>query len=388
MKKFYVICFLFIILLFTLTACEQNNQANNNNEQNGNEIEENNQVNDRNEQKENVTEENNDETEEDNNPLVIEGDSCAIGPSFFVIRVETSKRKYKYDEIINLKVEIGDASNTFDLMGFKSIIKGNLHVKLETNGHFDIIGNSEYVFEDNSNSRIIEFNIKPLKEIRLPGELQLKMKFDMYEVAENYFYNANDGHEPGGVDYDVDFSEEYFLTHQLIGYMTDVDTMNLFYWGNASFEFEKIINRQYEEGILSKQEYIYRYFEYSLQSGKPGVRIISNGYRVMSGEDAGKLYMELTIIYISNNFTAELVVENEDIKEMFWGLRKTNPFPNWDNIWGAKMVVESLYKKGKINYTQYQNELSLIEKGLNGIYLLHLEEKMIIEYLHDYELTI
>ena len=326
---------------------------------------------------------------DDIQPIDIDTKESDVSPSkFFDINIKIPQNKYEYGKTINIKVKMTNATWTYGIGAF--IEKGDLHVKLETNGYFEIIGKDEYIFQDVTDTDkenrmgdlLMEFNIKPIVENAMPEDIQLKIKFNMAKEAKDYFLKEN----PGGGYFSIDFSKEYFLTEDIISYMTDKNKVRLFKCSNAIKVFEEIVNKQYEEGYLTKEECVNKHYQYWTQGYYERCHIY------LDRNDIRDNLLNEEIGYYSPNFTARLqIFEDKQLLKSFNEIWDEYSDDQETYTLLSQKILEILYDENIITIEQYIKELELIEEV--DIYIIHMFTHPNFEdweeYWHvDYELKV
>lgn len=280
---------------------------------------------------------------------------------FWKINIKINNNKYEYGETINIKVKMTNSTWTYGIGRF--IEKGDLHVKLETNGHFEIIDKGEYIFQDVTDmdkenrmgELLMEFNIKPIVKNAMPEDIQLKIKFNMSKKAKDYFLKE----PPTGRYFSVDFSEEYFLTEDIISYMTDKNKVRLFKCSSATKIFEEIVNKQYDEGYLTKEECVNKHYQYWTRGYNKG------SYIYLDRHDIRDNLLDEEIGYYSSNFTARLqIFEDQQLLKNFNYIWDEYEYSDLQEKYTlcSEMFLEVLYNKKIITFEQYVKELKLIEE--------------------------
>lgn len=327
-----------------------------------------------------------DQTPPENGGIIV---SDVGGPlDFLSYKIEIPKNKYAYGEIISIKFQITSYVGLL-IDDYVVIEEGDLHVKLESTEYFEVIGTNEYVFPNvrtvyvNEDTNIWpvegEFKIKAITKSLIPHKLELKMKFNMADKIEQEIRD-------GLIErYWIDLSEEYFYSREIIKFMSDNDKMVLFSENPREVFFE-IVNKQYEQNLLTEQEYLNRCVDF-LKSTSPTQKVyIDFIYDYIEYDEKGSFEI-LEVYYFSDNFKVKFdMTQNEEYRAYFNSkvlkIYDSGIVEFQKDIMAIE-IIEVLYQNKIISLEEYNREQQYINQSI-GYLSISDNSSILVDNWEDY----
>lgn len=262
--------------------------------------------------------------------------------------IELDSGMYNYNEEINITLNL-----YFGYPYYIYFSEGDLHVKISESEYYEIVGKDEYIVENFSAERAKEaeklsykFTIKATEACKGIESVEFKIKANI-----DAFWSGTNGAIGDPAGWYCDKSWDYCFTIFSLGFKSDSQGIILNEYKERLFYDS--INREYLSGVLSKDDYIYKFYEYYLDDSV----ILSVNY---VDDNANKPYFK----YLSKNIRAEFYLTTSC--EYFMSLYNDEENPIESKYELKKRLIKILFDEGYISSEEYECEINYIEERRKG----------------------
>ena len=273
--------------------------------------------------------------------------------------IELDSGMYEYGEEININLK-----KYFGYPYYTYFSNGDLHVKIAESEYYEIVGRDEYVVEDFNSEKAkdtkkisYKFTIKATEACSTEESVEFKIKANFDEAYWRGMTTVKVDSPKGWL---YDNSQEYSFSIYSLGFKTD--SLGIILGENSEVIFYDSINREYLNGILSKDDYACKVYEYCLKD-RPIVDIDYDADLI------GRITNESYFIYKTKYIRAEFYFTTN--RDYFMSLYDDKENPVESDIELKKGLIKILYDEGYISSEEYECEINYIEESENKGGLRH-----------------
>ena len=235
--------------------------------------------------------------------------------------IELDSGMYEYGEEINITLNL-----YFGYPYYVFFNDGDLHVKIADSEYYEIVGNDEYIEEDFNSEKAkdikkisFKFTIKATEACKTEESVEFKIKANFDEAYWRGMTTVKVDSPTGWI---YDSSEEYSFSIYSLGFKTD--SLGIILGEKSKVIFYDSINREYLSGILSKDDYVYKVYEYYLKDC-PIARshhYLNDGYDDPYFEYCSKYIRAKIYLTTSRDYYMSLYNDTENPVESYIELKK------------------------------------------------------------------